>query len=69
MPKKNCLTTSQINALKQFIEKKNGTARELSRAQAIFMHEEKMARDLIKMLTGVKKVHYLSGVLALLKMA
>lgn len=55
MPKKNCLTPIQINALKQFIEKKNGTARELSRAQAIFMHEEKMSRDLIKMLTGVKK--------------
>lgn len=49
------LNNEQIKELRNFLDKKKGSAQELARAQAIFMHEKKVNPQLIIEITGLKK--------------
>src|ERR1700722_10126221 len=49
------LSIERTTELKKFVEAKEGTAIELARAQAIFMHERKMGHALIQELTSLKR--------------
>jgi len=49
------LSVERAKELKEFVEAKKGTAIELARAQAIFMHEREMGHVLIQELTGLKR--------------
>jgi transposase len=49
------LSIARTTELKEFVESKKGTAKELARAQAILMHEKKMGYVLIRELTGFKR--------------
>jgi transposase len=52
MPKKNVLTADQINILKEFVAKKEGSAAETARAQAILL-DARMNPELIQEITGL----------------
>jgi len=49
------LSNEQIRELRNFLDKKNGSARELAKAQAIFMYEKMIDPQLIVEITGLKK--------------
>ncbi len=74
MPKKNDLTVDQINTLKEFIAKKEGSAEEAARAQAILLNARKADSEFIKEIAGLgrsalykwKKRFIESGIPALL---
>jgi len=55
MPKRIRLNNEQVEVLKNFLEKKKGSARELARAQAIFMYEKKVDLPLIFEITSLKR--------------
>jgi transposase len=55
MKKIGKLTTEQIKTLRSFVEDKKGSAKELARAQAIFMLEKKLDFIFIEEITGLKK--------------
>lgn len=46
------VTNEQANELALFLKKRDGTAKELARVQAIFMYEQNTNNNLIKQLTG-----------------
>lgn len=63
------LNKDQIKELRNFLAKKKGSAQELARAQAIFMHEKKVNPQLIIEITELKKSALLNGDHVLFKKA
>jgi len=55
MAAQKTLTAEQANTLKTFLDAKNGSAKELARAQAIYMKEKDINFDLIKEITGLQR--------------
>jgi len=53
MAKQINLNSDQIKALRSFLEKKKGSAKELAKAQALFMYEKKIEAELIIEITGL----------------
>jgi len=47
--------SDQIDVLKNFVKKKKGSAKELARAQSIFMYHKKIDFEMIFEITGLKK--------------
>ena len=59
MAKQINLNSDQIKALRSFLEKKKGSAKELAKAQALFMYEKKIEAELIIEITGLSWIRKL----------
>jgi transposase len=55
MAKQIKLTVDQVKELRTYLDKKRGSAKELAKAQAIFMYEKRVDAELIVEITGLKK--------------
>jgi len=53
MPKKTILSEAEVEELKELIKAQDGSARELARAQAILLYEQKLDSEFIKSIVGM----------------
>jgi transposase len=55
MPRKTAVSEDKIKILEKYITKKQGSAKELARCQAILMHANRIDFKTIALITGIKK--------------